>query len=248
MIMRAHIVFCLCLRCRPAACSTTSDQRTFTLQGQVQSLDPARKLVVVKHEEIKGFMPAMTMPYEVQDAKSLDGPGAGRSDQRHARRLLERRPSDEHQEGRHGAARKAAGRSAESDGLVGIRAVEAGRSGSRTDRFVDQDGKKRRFSDFKGSPVAMTFIYTRCPLADLLSADGSPFRLASEAAEGRSGAARPCGWSPSASIRPPTRRPVLQEHAKTPERRPVALDVPDRRPRRGRSVRVALRRVDRARA
>ena len=30
--------------------------------------------------------------------------------------------------------------------------------------FRDQDGKKRNFSDFKGSLVAMTFIYTRCPL------------------------------------------------------------------------------------
>ena len=30
----------------------------------------------------------------------------------------------------------------------------------------------------------------------------------------------------------PTRRPVLKKHAKTPERRPDALDVPDRRPRR----------------
>jgi protein SCO1/2 len=30
--------------------------------------------------------------------------------------------------------------------------------------FRDQDGKTRHFSDFKGSLVAMTFIYTRCPL------------------------------------------------------------------------------------
>jgi protein SCO1/2 len=30
--------------------------------------------------------------------------------------------------------------------------------------FVDQDNRKRRFSDFKGSPVVMTFIYTKCPL------------------------------------------------------------------------------------
>ena len=30
--------------------------------------------------------------------------------------------------------------------------------------FVDQDGKKRTFSSFKGSPVLMTFIYTKCPM------------------------------------------------------------------------------------
>jgi protein SCO1/2 len=30
--------------------------------------------------------------------------------------------------------------------------------------FVDQDGRKRSFGDFTGSPVVMTFIYTKCPL------------------------------------------------------------------------------------
>jgi protein SCO1/2 len=29
---------------------------------------------------------------------------------------------------------------------------------------VDQEGRKRTFNAFKGSPVVMTFIYTRCPL------------------------------------------------------------------------------------
>jgi hypothetical protein len=33
--------------------------------------------VTVKHEEITGFMPAMTMPYEVADAKALDGLAPG---------------------------------------------------------------------------------------------------------------------------------------------------------------------------
>src|SRR6185295_6722381 len=63
----------LCLTLASAACGKTSDERTFTLQGQVLSLDLARKMVVVKHEEIKNFMPAMTMPYEAQDARSLEG-------------------------------------------------------------------------------------------------------------------------------------------------------------------------------
>ena len=31
--------------------------------------------------------------------------------------------------------------------------------------FLDQGGRKRRFSSFKGAPVVMTFIYTRCPIA-----------------------------------------------------------------------------------
>ena len=29
---------------------------------------------------------------------------------------------------------------------------------------MDQDGRKRSFDSFKGSPVVLTFVYTRCPL------------------------------------------------------------------------------------
>jgi protein SCO1/2 len=30
--------------------------------------------------------------------------------------------------------------------------------------FVDQDGRKRKFSAFRGSTVILTFIYTKCPI------------------------------------------------------------------------------------
>src|SRR5437762_8675000 len=72
--MRLYIALLLCLSA--AACSKP-DERTYTLQGQVLSLEPARKMVTIKHEEIKGFMPAMTMPYEVRDEKLLDGLAPG---------------------------------------------------------------------------------------------------------------------------------------------------------------------------
>jgi protein SCO1/2 len=32
--------------------------------------------------------------------------------------------------------------------------------------FVNQDGKRIRFSDFRGKVLAFTFIYTRCPIPD----------------------------------------------------------------------------------
>jgi protein SCO1/2 len=161
--MRPHIVFSLCLVLAAAACGTKSNERTFTLQGQVQSIDTPRKLVVVKHEEIKGFMPAMTMPYEVQDAKALDGLAPGDlidatlvvvSNGAHLANIrkvgqapLEKPPAE-------------APNPTASSGFELLKPGEAVPDGS----FVDQDGKKRRFSDFKGSTVAMTFIYTRCPL------------------------------------------------------------------------------------
>src|SRR4051812_1681902 len=59
------------------SCSQRSDERSYSLHGQVLALDAARKTVTVKHDEIKGFMPAMTMPYDVENAKALDGLAPG---------------------------------------------------------------------------------------------------------------------------------------------------------------------------
>ncbi|MFQ5883368.1 MAG: copper-binding protein, partial [Candidatus Methylomirabilales bacterium] len=42
-------------------------------EGEVRSVDPKEKLLVVKHGEIKGFMGAMTMGYPVSSADLLKG-------------------------------------------------------------------------------------------------------------------------------------------------------------------------------
>ena len=156
-------VWSLCLAVAVTACSKAPGERTFTLQGQVQSLDAPRKLVVVKHEEIKGFMPAMTMPYEVLEAKALDGLAPG--DLINAKLIVV-------SNGAHLADIKKVGAAplekppadvpnpTTSSGFELLRPGEAVPDGT----FLDQDGKPRRFAAFKGAPVVMTFIYTRCPL------------------------------------------------------------------------------------
>ena len=63
---------------RPAA-SEAGSAGVFTLQGSgAQSIDAGLESeATIKHEEIKGFMPAMTMPYKVKEAKLLDGIAPG---------------------------------------------------------------------------------------------------------------------------------------------------------------------------
>jgi protein SCO1/2 len=162
--MRAPFVLSLGLILFAAGCSKAPDQRTFTLQGQVQSLDAAHKLVIVKHEEIKGFMPAMTMPYEVAEASAMNGLAPGDlinaklvvfSNGAHLTDIkkvgtapLEKPPAD------------VPNPPTASAGFELLRPGEAVPDG----KFLDQDGKATTFAAFKGSPVAMTFIYTRCPL------------------------------------------------------------------------------------
>ena len=55
------------------ACSQAAPTKEYTLKGQILDLKPERREVLVKHEDIPGFMPAMTMPYTVADASILAG-------------------------------------------------------------------------------------------------------------------------------------------------------------------------------
>jgi len=159
--MRAPIVLSLFVALT-IACGRTEERR-FTLTGQIESLNPALKNVVVKHEEIKGFMPAMTMPYDVRDAKALDGLAAG--DLITATLVVETNGAYLTAIKKTGSAplEKPPPEPPPPSASSGFELLKPGEPVPDT-AFVDQDGKKRTFSSFRGAPVVMTFIYTTCPL------------------------------------------------------------------------------------
>jgi len=160
--MRAGIVLSVCLSIAAAACGP-NDERRFTLKGQVESIAPGRKNVVVKHEEIKGFMPAMTMPYDVREAKALDGLAPG--DLVTATLIVETNGAYLTGLKKTGSAplEKPPPEAPNPSASAGFELLKPGESVPDA-AFVDQDGRKRRFGGFKGSPLVLTFIYTRCPL------------------------------------------------------------------------------------
>src|SRR5215472_8855451 len=49
-----------------------SNEHTYPIHGQVQSITADRQEATVKHGEIKGLMPAMTMPYRFKAKSELD--------------------------------------------------------------------------------------------------------------------------------------------------------------------------------
>jgi protein SCO1/2 len=51
--------------------------RQYELEGQILALRPEDNEVLIKHGDIKGFMPGMTMPFKVRDARLLEGKQAG---------------------------------------------------------------------------------------------------------------------------------------------------------------------------
>src|SRR5215813_14772152 len=71
--MRIFTCFCLGLALLAGACSRgAADHFEYKLQGQIISIAPDHKDATIKHEDIKGFMSAMTMPYKVREAKEYE--------------------------------------------------------------------------------------------------------------------------------------------------------------------------------
>jgi len=54
-----------------------SREERYEIKGRVESIDREKKRVTIDHEEIKGYMDAMTMPFPVRDERELDGLEAG---------------------------------------------------------------------------------------------------------------------------------------------------------------------------
>jgi protein SCO1/2 len=161
--MRLSLAYAILAAALLSACAQKPDERQYPLHGQVLSVEPARELVTLKHDDIKGFMPAMTMPYNVKDVKLLDGIAPG--DVIDATLVV-------FSNGAHLTAIKKVGTApleappAEAPTAKASSGFELLRTGETVPdaAFLDQDGRRRRFSDFKGSTVVMTFIYTKCPL------------------------------------------------------------------------------------
>jgi protein SCO1/2 len=163
LFMRAGFALSISVMLFGVACRKASDQREFTLQGQVLSVAANHEQATIKHEEIKGFMMAMTMPYNVRDSKQLEGVAPG--DLINAKLVVLSNDAYLTDVKRVGQAPlpEAPPETAAPPASSGFELLKPGEAVPATP-FVDQDGKKRTFAAFRGSPVLVTFIYTRCPM------------------------------------------------------------------------------------
>ena len=131
--------------------------RTFELEGQILAIDQARQEITVSHADIPGFMPAMTMPYKVRDATLLKGRTPGEL----IGATLVVEESDAYlQSIRH------EGVAALPDERPAARAMDLLGVGEavRDSELVDPSGARRSLGDWRGQVLAVTFVYTRCPL------------------------------------------------------------------------------------
>jgi protein SCO1/2 len=142
-----------------AACNREPPARQYELTGQILAVEPARNEVLIKHDDIRNFMPAMTMPFTVKDPSLLSGREPGE--------LV--------------TATLVVGETSAylaSLTRTGYAKIETPAVVSDAPRIlmpgepvadallIDQHGKPRPFSSFKGHRVAITFMFTRCPLPE----------------------------------------------------------------------------------
>lgn len=133
----------------------SSPAQHYILQGRVLGKSDPASQIVVKHGDIPGFMPAMTMPYLVRDSKGFADvqPGdiitadlvvSGKNAY-----WLERV-----------AVKDKTGR-----GMISSLPPHELLRGEQVPdlSLTNQDGENLRLSQFRGKAILLTFIYTRCP-------------------------------------------------------------------------------------
>jgi protein SCO1 len=65
LILAGIAAICLSVGCQRA------HEKHYPVQGEVISVDVPTQMIMLKHGDIPGFMPAMTMDYKVADAKQM---------------------------------------------------------------------------------------------------------------------------------------------------------------------------------
>lgn len=136
-------------------------ERRFELQGQILALRPETGEVLIRHGDIKGFMPGMTMPFAVKDRSLLAG--ASRGDLVTATLVVAGDTAWLAALTRTGSAPLPADAPAGIPAAAGVTLLEPGAEVPDAP-LIDQDERPLTLSSWRGSAVAITFIYTRCPL------------------------------------------------------------------------------------
>ncbi|MFN0157211.1 MAG: SCO family protein [Bacteroidota bacterium] len=148
-----------------ASCSKkeekSTDLVTFPLKGEVVAMDTAKMRITLDHEEIPNYMMAMTMPFKIKNRALFDGVQIGDTIQG----VLAVSRTESWLETFTVVGK---GEPPSQELVEGTLLAKVFRTGDAmpNDPLINQDEKPVRFSDYRGKAVAVTFIYTRCPLPD----------------------------------------------------------------------------------
>jgi protein SCO1/2 len=142
--------------CLGVACRRSGSEKRYDFKGKVIVVEPDKHLVTVSHEDIKGYMPAMTMPFTVKSESDLQ--------------ILA--PDDEITatlviDGKHSWLEDLiiTRQSATAPAMPG---AQMAKEGDEVPNFTlrNQDDREIHIKNYRGKALLLTFIYTRCPVPD----------------------------------------------------------------------------------
>ena len=147
-------------------CGRGDGAERYPLKGKVEDLDILDRQLTVAHEEIPGFMAAMTMPFNMPEDKTFLGRFRGMRLERLRRgdvitATLVVKPAESWIENVNVVRYEPPPEMPipiPKESKVGESVVDV--------LLEDQDGKPLHLADYRGHALALTFIYTRCPLPE----------------------------------------------------------------------------------
>jgi len=148
-------IFALLLACLGASC-TRSNEKRYELKGKVVTVEPEKHLVTISHDEIKDYMPAMTMPFTLPNEYYLRNLASG--DEINATLVVD---------GSQSWLEDVVITRESADPAATTGYTEA-KEGDEVPNYqlVNQDSKEIKLNNYRGKALLLTFIYTRCPLPE----------------------------------------------------------------------------------
>jgi protein SCO1/2 len=141
-----------------AACSSKPAGQRYELQGRVVAVDAGAHELTIAHHDIPGLMEGMTMPFQVSDKDSWVFKSIAPGDEVHATLVL-----TDHAELQDVTFTRDSDTPSGGSSMLRIP-----QPGDEVPDFtlLNQSGKTIHFRQFRGKPLLLTFIYTRCPFPE----------------------------------------------------------------------------------
>lgn len=156
----------------PGVATSEPGEKRYPLRGEVIAVKTPERILVVHHEEIPGYMPAMTMEFHASRGDvEIAKPGQrirGEMYEKNGEAFLEKVwPDDAPVTAQVDAAARALAQDTAVRGKEVYREV-----GENAPEFtlLDQAGRAVPMSRFRGRQVMLNFIFTRCPIATMCPA------------------------------------------------------------------------------
>jgi len=159
--LQCTVLLCLAALTAASGCGTGGGEarREYELRGKVIEVDKDVRKVTVAHEEVPGFMGAMTMPFSIKDDWAFTALAPGH----HVAATLV-------VEGDRYWLEDITIGEGPRESPVGVtidKGLPAALGAEVPDfELTNQDGREIRLGGLRGKAVLITFIYTRCPLPD----------------------------------------------------------------------------------